>query len=469
MRELLLSDLCGWPSSRVASLSEVATPPELARHLVELVKDVEDVLLVYYVGHGMRTANGQLALALADSNADPQLLPHTATTYEAIAGILRACPATTKLVILDCCHAELANKAHYQFQSADVIDAEPVDGLYFVGASRRWEKALSPLDGGLPYFTDAFINVVLAGIPGKPSQLTIDQIFVDLRARLLRAGLPEPVQSGIRDAHHWPFARNAAPPRMHRDPELEIVLLTKQLAESQNAATAKQQALEALEAEVERLRIQVALAETGQQRQELQTAIDTAERLIEDTVAETDGQGSTLADSASLGSARLVATEQPAPNHVSGLAKPNALEQPEVADSVERTAPTPPAATMERQTSAEERQGRRSQDGQVPLEPTVGGLPPRRTRVLTPAPQPTGPRVIRPARVPAQDWGVKANPGYVGPKTPTDVKIVIGALIAVDAATGVLISILANNAIIGGTVAGVMFLALIAFLWFGRL
>ncbi len=57
-------------------------------------------------------------------------------------------------------------------------------------------------------------------------------------------------------------------------------------------------------------------------------------------------------------------------------------------------------------------------------------LAPRRQPVLTPAPQPTGPRAISPVPVPSQEWGVKPrNPSYVGPKTPTDVKIVVGALV----------------------------------------
>jgi len=85
----------------------VSAPHELARRIVDLVKGVQDVLLLYYVGHGMRTANGQLALAVQESSADSELLPHTAIMYEAIARILRGSPAVTKLVILDCCHAEL--------------------------------------------------------------------------------------------------------------------------------------------------------------------------------------------------------------------------------------------------------------------------------------------------------------------------------------------------------------------------
>jgi hypothetical protein len=283
MEAMLTSDLCGWPADRVKSLREVVAPHELARKLVELVKDVQDVLLLYYVGHGMRTASGQLALALHDSSTDPELVPHTAIVYEAIAGILRGCPAATKLVILDCCHAELGNKANYQFQSMD-IDGEPVDGLYFIGASKRYEKAKSPLVGDLTYFTGKFIEVVRTGIPGKPPQLTIDQIFTELRARMLRARLPEPVQSGIRDAHHWPFARNAARPETYRDLEREIAFLL----DWKGAAEAREQLLKAevaeRTAEVEYLRrqAQVSEAQSVDHDQQLHDALQEADTRLGD-------------------------------------------------------------------------------------------------------------------------------------------------------------------------------------------
>ncbi len=107
MEALLTSDLCGWPSGQVETLQDMAAPPELARKLVELTEGVQDVLLLYYVGHGMRIPNGQLALALRDTSSNRTLLRHTAMVYKDIADILRGCPATTKLVVLDCCHAEL--------------------------------------------------------------------------------------------------------------------------------------------------------------------------------------------------------------------------------------------------------------------------------------------------------------------------------------------------------------------------
>jgi tRNA A-37 threonylcarbamoyl transferase component Bud32 len=285
MTTLLTGDLCGWPSDRVESLPDLAAPHELARKIVNAIKGVQDVLLLYYVGHGIRTATGQLALALAETSADPELVPHTAILYEAIARILRGCAAATKIVILDCCHAELGNKANFQFQSAD-IDGEPVDGLYFIGASKQWEKAKSPVSGGLTYFTDAFINVVRTGIPGKPSQLTIDQIFTELRSRMVRSNLPEPVQSGIKDAHHWPFAWNSAPPDTHHDAGLQLKLLLQRLEETEGLKAVAEAKITALQVELSRLRRRASRPMTAQEQSQLETAIDITERILEDTVAD---------------------------------------------------------------------------------------------------------------------------------------------------------------------------------------
>ncbi|MGW4565864.1 caspase, EACC1-associated type [Streptomyces sp. NPDC004561] len=211
MVDLLTGDLCGWPRDRITALEDMDSPRDAVMELVAQVRDVTDVLLVYYVGHGMRTRAGQLALALTGTSSDPEVLPDSALLYPRLLEVLRGSPAATKLVVLDCCHAELGLDADFHFQSGatDLTDLWPVDGLYFVGASSRYEKAKSPLGGRLTHFTHTLIDVVGTGIPGKPAELTLRQIFVEMRTRLLRAKLPQPVDGGVRDAHRFPFARNA--------------------------------------------------------------------------------------------------------------------------------------------------------------------------------------------------------------------------------------------------------------------
>jgi hypothetical protein len=94
----------------------------------------------------------------------------------------------------------------------------------------------------------------------------------------------------------------------------------------------------------------------------------------------------------------------------------------------------------------------------------------RRQPVLTPAPQPSGQRVISPVRVPSREWGAKpANPGYVGPKTPTDVKIVIAALVIAIIVAAVIIGVLSSSLLIAVIVAVVALLLTLGVIVFSRL
>jgi hypothetical protein len=252
MLELLTSDLCDWPRDRISLFEDLPNPADLARSLVRAVREAE-------------------------------ALPDTAMPYGSLARILRGSTAATKLVILDCCYAETANQANFGTQSAGLTDAYPVDGLYFIGASKRWEKAGFPLHGDLTYFTKAFIDTVRSGVQGKPPQLTIGQIFVELRARLVRIGLPEPAESGERGAHDWPFARNAAPPATHRDPDQVIAWLLEQNAASEARARVLQTAVADSTAEVERLWKLVEESElrSAAQRQQLDAELRAARARLE--------------------------------------------------------------------------------------------------------------------------------------------------------------------------------------------
>ncbi len=93
-----------------------------------------------------------------------------------------------------------------------------------------------------------------------------------------------------------------------------------------------------------------------------------------------------------------------------------------------------------------------------------------RQPVLTPAPQPSGPRVMSPVRVPSRELGAKPpNPGYVGPKTPTDVKIVVGALVVAIVVAAVIIGILSSSLLIAVIVAVVALLLTLGVIVFSRL
>jgi hypothetical protein len=93
-----------------------------------------------------------------------------------------------------------------------------------------------------------------------------------------------------------------------------------------------------------------------------------------------------------------------------------------------------------------------------------------RQPALRPAPQPSGQPAISPIRVPSAEWGAKpVHPGALGPRTPTDVKIVIGALIVVSCAVAAIIGVLLSSAMIAVIIAVVGFLAVTTFVAVTRL
>jgi len=210
MEELLRGDLCGWPEAAIMRFPDVYEPSSLARRLVPALRGVQDLLVVYYVGHGIQSAEGDLVLALSGTDPALDAVTHTGLPYASLAEMMRDCPARTKLVILDCCYAERAGKELFRYQSGDLAQAYPVDGLYFIGASRRMKRAKYPVDGRLTYFTEAFVETVRHGISGGRETLTLGEYYPVLRRRLVEANLPEPVEAGIRQARQYPFARNAA-------------------------------------------------------------------------------------------------------------------------------------------------------------------------------------------------------------------------------------------------------------------
>jgi hypothetical protein len=106
----------------------------------------------------------------------------------------------------------------------------------------------------------------------------------------------------------------------------------------------------------------------------------------------------------------------------------------------------------------------------VTAAPPGTSLAPQRRPALTPAPRPAGPRVISPVRVPSQEWGVKpANPGYVGPRTPTDVKIVVVALVAAIIVAAIIIGELSSSLLIAVIVAVVALLLTLGVIVFSRI
>ncbi|WP_214106406.1 caspase, EACC1-associated type [Acrocarpospora catenulata] len=208
LREVLTdSELCGWPADRIIEWRDPSDVRQILQKLRRIARDTEDVLLVYFVGHGTIVGRGQLCLVLADTEAsDPDI---TGLEYERVRQALLDSPARTKIVILDCCYSGRAIEALSEGTIADSTDTR---GVYTLTASDHAAHvvALAQQAEACTSFTGELLDLVRTGILDGPQYLPLNLIYLHLRRRLHTRRLPEPNQRGTDTAGEFVFTRNAA-------------------------------------------------------------------------------------------------------------------------------------------------------------------------------------------------------------------------------------------------------------------
>jgi Caspase domain len=200
----LLADpaLCGWRPELVTVITDPSSPADLANRIADLAEATTGVLLLYYVGHGSLSTRGELCLTVTSTRLDRPGI--TGLPWETLAELLRTCPARIRLVILDCCFAGQAIEALGADDEQHLADITHVDGVYTLTATTRNRTAHIPPASqqgtACTSFTGEFLDLIRAGIPGMPPQLTFSDIYPELRQRLRAKGLPIPSQRGTNTA-----------------------------------------------------------------------------------------------------------------------------------------------------------------------------------------------------------------------------------------------------------------------------
>ena len=301
---LLTGPLCGWPEDRILVISNERSPGDLPDRLITAFEDVADVALFYYAGHGQIDMEDQLCLSLVASRTEANRRAATSLSFQAVRRALLDSDATTKIVILDCCFAGLANRPANTLAALadDVLDRTAGAGAYTMAASGAFTTAWFETDPGIgqpqTLFTRYLADVVENGIPGEASGLRLHPLFARVRDNLVRDQCPVPCERNVDAARDFVFAYNAAPPETYYDPDRELRLLAQRLAEAearraqqQADAEAQEQALRAkaaeLTQELERLKEHALHNESMATAQQgaLQTAIQQAERRLDETTA----------------------------------------------------------------------------------------------------------------------------------------------------------------------------------------
>ena len=89
----LLSDpaLCAWPPEKIVVIANPISATDLATSIADLAGSTTGVMLLYYVGHGVLSARGELCLTVTSTRPDRPKI--SGLPWDTVADVLRSCPA----------------------------------------------------------------------------------------------------------------------------------------------------------------------------------------------------------------------------------------------------------------------------------------------------------------------------------------------------------------------------------------
>ncbi|GAB2518692.1 caspase, EACC1-associated type [Nocardia heshunensis] len=154
-------------------------------------READDILLVYYTGHGLLDRRGRLHLALPDS--DPGHLGWSSVPFTMLRDELAESRARTRILILDCCFSGRAFEA--MSSPATVVDGQlDIHGTYTISSSAANETSLAPQGHRNTAFTAALLSAA------TDTDLTLDQLYVRVDDILYNRGHPRPRRRSINSA-----------------------------------------------------------------------------------------------------------------------------------------------------------------------------------------------------------------------------------------------------------------------------
>jgi len=159
---------------------ENATSYEARVEIERLFKNAhkDELILIYYSGHGKLGQQGQLHLATADTEI--ALLGTTSIPMEEIKSLIDKSPSNKKVIILDCCNSGAAGK---NFKGSCIDDQlhriSEGCGTYIMTASSSIQPAIERQGDEYSVFTKHIINGIKSGEADidEDGEITMDELY----------------------------------------------------------------------------------------------------------------------------------------------------------------------------------------------------------------------------------------------------------------------------------------------------
>ena len=173
--------------------------------------DKEDLVLVYYSGHGLLDTLGKLHLATADT--DETLLPATSVPLSAIRDCLLHSRCQRFVLVLDCCYAGAAGR-QFAGKVKERLDEFSGDlpggvGEFVLTASTAVEAAEQKENDRLSVFTKHFVNGIRSGAADTDGDglIRLEELYEFVRGGVLAESHQEPQRWALGSAGSFILAR----------------------------------------------------------------------------------------------------------------------------------------------------------------------------------------------------------------------------------------------------------------------
>lgn len=188
LERVLAASLIVDVSVEVRKLPNPASSDELAGFVAKAALAAEDLLLIYFCGHGLITSEGKLALTHALTPVDNA--DFHALEYDKIRRACRSSPANRRIVILDCCYSGAAIEGLLGGQQ-DLRGRLHTYGSYVLTSSSSTRESYVLPGEEMTAFTGRLVRLLLQhDAADKP--LSLNALVARLRAELNTEGLPSP-------------------------------------------------------------------------------------------------------------------------------------------------------------------------------------------------------------------------------------------------------------------------------------
>lgn len=171
------------PESQCSVLTDPEHNTQVGKTVAAAAREADDVLLVYFAGHGVVDRRGRLYLALSGTSRDEP--EWSSVPFAMLRDELISSPARARILILDCCFSGRAFEA--MGASSSLVDGQiDIQGTYTIASSARNEPSIAPGGHRHTAFTAALLSTA------THAGLTLDQLYRKVDQALHRDGYPRP-------------------------------------------------------------------------------------------------------------------------------------------------------------------------------------------------------------------------------------------------------------------------------------